>query len=381
MIYFDNAATTLYKPPGVAEAVSVAVGSLGNAGRGAHGVSLDAARMIYGVREKLCRLFNAEDPTRIAFTSGGTESLNIAIKGIAGPGDHLITTVAEHNSVLRPAYEMQAAGTELTVIPCDDLGRVDPQEIERNMRANTKAVICTHGSNMTGNIPDMERIGAITSQYDISLIVDASQAAGECMIDVRKSSIDVLCFTGHKGLFGPQGTGGIYVREGVELRPLKTGGSGVQSFSRTHPAEMPTSLEAGTLNSHGIAGLDAALDWILETGVDEISRKTRSLAGRFCEGIREIPRIKVYGDLCMKRRLPVVSLNVGDTDSSYISDVLYRDFGIATRPGVHCAPLMHETFGTEKRGAVRFSFSYFNSEDEVDEAIRALRKISGEEMM
>lgn len=381
MIYFDNAATTLYKPPGVAEAVSVAVGSLGNAGRGAHGVSLDAARMIYGVREKLCRLFNAEDPTRIAFTSGGTESLNIAIKGIAGPGDHLITTVAEHNSVLRPAYEMQAAGTELTVIPCDDLGRVDPQEIERNMRANTKAVICTHGSNVTGNIPDMERIGAITSQYDISLIADASQAAGECMIDVRKSSIDVLCFTGHKGLFGPQGTGGIYVREGVELRPLKTGGSGVHSFSRTHPAEMPAALEAGTLNSHGIAGLDAALDWILETGVDEISRKTRSLAGRFCESLKEIPQIKVYGDLCMKRRLPVVSLNIGETDSSYVSDVLYRDFGIATRPGAHCAPLMHETFGTETRGAVRFSFSYFNSEDEVDEAIRALRKISGEEMM
>lgn len=381
MIYFDNAATTLYKPPGVAEAVSVAVGSLGNAGRGAHGVSLDAARMIYGVREKLCRLFNAEDPTRIAFTSGGTESLNIAIKGIAGPGDHLITTVAEHNSVLRPAYEMQAAGTELTVIPCDDLGRVDPQEIERNMRANTKAVICTHGSNMTGNIPDMERIGAITSQHGASLIADASQAAGECMIDVQKSSIDVLCFTGHKGLFGPQGTGGIYVREGVELRPLKTGGSGVHSFSRTHPVEMPAALEAGTLNSHGIAGLDAALDWILETGVDEISRKTRSLAGRFCESLKEIPQIKVYGDLCMKRRLPVVSLNIGETDSSYVSDVLYRDFGIATRPGAHCAPLMHETFGTETRGAVRFSFSYFNNEDEVDEAIRALRKISGEEMM
>ena len=380
MIYFDNAATTLCKPPGVAEAVAEAVVSLGNAGRGAHGVSLDAARMIYGVREKLCRLFNAEDPTRIAFTSGGTESLNIAIKGIAGPGDHLITTAAEHNSVLRPSYEMQAAGAELTVVSCDDLGRVDPQDIERNIRANTKAVICTHGSNVTGNIPDMERIGAITSQYDISLIADASQAAGECMIDVRKSSIDVLCFTGHKGLFGPQGTGGIYVREGVELRPLKTGGSGVQSFSRTHPAEMPTSLEAGTLNSHGIAGLDAALDWIVETGIYEISHKTKLLADRFCEGIREIPGIKVYGDLCMKRRLPVVSLNVGDTDSSYISDVLYRDFGIATRPGVHCAPLMHETFGTEKQGAVRFSFSYFNSEDEVDEAIGALRKIAVQEM-
>lgn len=380
MIYFDNAATTLCKPPGVAEAVSAAVGSLGNAGRGAHGVSLDAARMIYGVREKLCRLFNAEDPTRIAFTSGGTESLNIAIKGIAGPGDHLITTAAEHNSVLRPAYEMQTAGAELTVIPCDDLGRVDPQEIESNMRANTKAVICTHGSNVTGNIPDMERIGAITSQYDISLIADASQAAGECMIDVRKSSIDVLCFTGHKGLFGPQGTGGIYVREGVELRPLKTGGSGVQSFSRTHPSEMPTALEAGTLNSHGIAGLDAALDWIIETGLDEISRKTRLLADRFCEGIREIPGINVYGDLCIKQRLPVVSLNIGETDSSYVSDVLYRDFGIATRPGAHCAPLMHETFGTETRGAVRFSFSYFNSEDEVDEAIGALRKIAVQEM-
>lgn len=381
MIYFDNAATTLRKPPGVAEAVAEAVGSLGNAGRGAHGVSLDASRMIYGVREKLCRLFNAEDPMRIAFTSGGTESLNIAIKGVAGPGDHLITTAAEHNSVLRPAYEMEMAGAELTVIPCDDLGRVDPQEIERNIKENTKAVICTHGSNVTGNVPDIERIGAITSQYDISLIADASQAAGECMIDVRKSSIDVLCFTGHKGLLGPQGTGGIYVREGVELRPLKTGGSGVQSFSRTHPSEMPTALEAGTLNAHGIAGLDAALDWIIDTGADEISRKTRSLADRFCEGIREIPGIKVYGDLCMKQRLPVVSLNVGSIDSSHISDVLYREFGIATRPGAHCAPLMHETLETEKQGAVRFSFSYFNSEDEVDEAIGALRKITGQEMV
>lgn len=381
MIYFDNAATTLFKPPGVAEAVSAAVGSLGNAGRGAHGVSLDAARMIYGVREKLCRLFNADDPARIAFTSGGTESLNIAIKGMIEPGDHIITTAAEHNSVLRPAYEMEAAGAELTVIACDDLGRVDPQEIERNIKENTKAVICTHGSNVTGNIPDMERIGAITSRHGVSFIVDASQAAGECMIDIQKSSIDILCFTGHKGLLGPQGTGGIYVREGVELRPLKTGGSGVQSFSRTHPSEMPTALEAGTLNSHGIAGLDAALDWIIETGLDEISRKTRLLADRFCEGIKEIPQIKAYGDLCMKQRLPVVSLNIGGMDSSHISDVLYRYFGIATRPGVHCAPLMHGTLGTEKQGAVRFSFSYFNSEDEVDEAIVALRKIEGREMM
>lgn len=381
MIYFDNAATTLHKPLGVAEAVSAAIGTLGNVGRGAYDVSLDAARTVYSAREKLCRLFNAEDPMRIAFTSGGTESLNIAIKGMAGPGDHLITTAAEHNSVLRPAYEMEKAGAEITVIPCDDLGRVDPQEIEKNIRKNTKAVICTHGSNVTGNIPDMERIGAITSRHDVSFIADASQAAGESMVDVQRSSIDILCFTGHKGLLGPQGTGGIYVREGVELRPFKTGGSGVQSFSRDHPAEMPAALEAGTLNAHGIAGLDAALDWILENGVSEIERKTRSLAERFCEGIKEIPQIKVYGDLCMKRRLPVVSLNIGGMDSSYVSDVLYRRYGIATRPGAHCAPLMHETFGTENQGAVRFSFSYFNSESEVDEAVAALRKTAEQEMM
>ena len=380
MIYLDNAATTLQKPQAVYDAVLHAMKNFGNPGRGFSDAALGASRTIYEARRTLCDFFGGSDPSRLVFTSNATEALNMAIRGMFLPGDHVITTQMEHNSVLRPLYAMQKKGVELTIAASGENGTVDFDAIEAAIRENTKAIVCTHASNLTGNLTDMQRMGEMARRHGLFLIADASQTAGVVPIDVRQMHIDVLCFTGHKSLFGPQGTGGIYVREGVELRPLKTGGSGVQSFSRTHPAEMPTSLEAGTLNSHGIAGLDAALDWIVETGIDEISHKTKLLADRFCEGIREIPGIKVYGDLCMKRRLPVVSLNVGDTDSSYISDVLYRDFGIATRPGVHCAPLMHETFGTEKQGAVRFSFSYFNSEDEVDEAIGALRKIAVQEM-
>ena len=258
MIYLDNAATTFPKPPEVEHAVMAAFHTIGNAGRGAHAATLDASRIIYGTRERLAELFHAEDASRIAFTANVTESLNIAIQGLFEPGDHVITSVCEHNSVLRPLYLMEQRGVKVTYLPADSKGRIAYDELENAYEPETKAVVIMHASNLTGNVTDLEQIAAFTQKHHLLFVVDAAQTAGVLPIDVQKQNIDVLCFTGHKGLFGPQGTGGIYVRKGVEIRPLFAGGTGVQSYSRTQPKEMPTLLEAGTLNGHGIAGLYAA---------------------------------------------------------------------------------------------------------------------------
>lgn len=378
MIYLDNAATTMQKPEEVIEAVVQAMHSMGNAGRGAHSASLEASRTIYDTRELLCRFFGGTDPRRLVFTSNSTESLNIAIKGLFEPGDHVITTMLEHNSVLRPLYEMEKKGVELTIIPADKKGVIDYNDIEKAIRPNTKAVVCTHGSNLTGNLVDIERIGKITRKNGLLLVVDASQTAGVFPIDVEKMQIDVLCFTGHKGLLGPQGTGGMYVREGIQIRPLKSGGSGVQTYSKSHPAEMPTALEAGTMNGHGIAGLHAAVEYIQRTGIDQIRKREQECMKRFYEGVIQVPGVKVYGDFDDMNRCAIVSLNIGDYDSSEVSDELLTEYRISTRPGAHCAPLMHEALGTVEQGAVRFSFSHFTTDEEVDTAIKAIRELAEE---
>lgn len=376
MIYFDNAATTIQKPTQVAEAVAEAMCSLGNAGRGAHEATLGASRLIFETRQRLAEFFHAESPRQIVFTANSTESLNIAIKGILESGDHAITTVLEHNSVLRPLYEMEEKGVELAVIPSDRQGRIDVGQFEREIRPNTKIIVCTHGSNLTGNLTDIAKIGAIAHRHHILFCVDASQTAGIFPIDVQKMHIDLLCFTGHKGMLGPQGTGGLYVREGVAVRPLKTGGSGVQSYSRKHPAQMPTALEAGTLNGHGIAGLNAAVAYLQKTGIDTVRKKEQALMWQFYHGVKDIPGVKIYGDFSAKERCPIVALNLGEYDSSEVSDALFTQYGIATRPGAHCAPLMHEALGTTKQGAVRFSFSHYNTEEEINTAIAALRELA-----
>ena len=378
MIYLDNAATTMQKPEEVIEAVVQAMHSMGNAGRGAHSASLEASRTIYDTRELLCRFFGGTDPRRLVFTSNSTESLNIAIKGLFEPGDHVITTMLEHNSVLRPLYEMEKRGVELTIIPADKKGVIDYNDIEKAIRPNTKAVVCTHGSNLTGNLVDIERIGKITRKNGLLLVVDASQTAGVFPIDVEKMQIDVLCFTGHKGLLGPQGTGGMYVREGIQIRPLKSGGSGVQTYSKSHPAEMPTALEAGTMNGHGIAGLHAAVEYIQRTGIDQIRKREQECMKRFYEGVIQVPGVKVYGDFDDMNRCAIVSLNIGDYDSSEVSDELLTEYRISTRPGAHCAPLMHEALGPVEQGAVRFSFSHFTTDEEVDTAIKAIRELAEE---
>ena len=377
MIYLDNAATTLHKPPQVAEAVLHAMTTMGNAARGAHSGALEASRTVFGTREKLARLFTCQRADHVVFTANSTEALNIAISGLIHKGDHVISTDCEHNSVLRPLYRLEEErGVALDFVPADRQGLVDYADFERLMRPDTRAVVCTHCSNLTGNILDIGRIAGIAHSRGALIIVDASQTAGTVPIDMQALGVDVLCFTGHKGLMGPQGTGGLCIRPDVEIDPWKVGGSGVHSYDRHQPKEYPTRLEAGTLNSHGIAGLSAALDVILERGVADIQRAEHALMQRFYDGVRGISGVTVYGDFSAPERGAIVALNIRDYDSSAVSDELAVTYGIATRPGAHCAPRMHAALGTTEQGAVRFSFSCYNTEQEVDAAIAAVRAIA-----
>ena len=376
MIYLDSAATSFHKPKEVAEAVYDAILHMGNSGRSGHEISLTSSRVIFGTRKKLAALFGMDDPAQVVFTANSTQSLNIAISGLFGKDDHVITTAMEHNSVLRPLYRKEAEGMELTIIPCDENGIVRYDLLEQAVKANTKGVVCTHASNLTGNLVDIKRIGAFCREKGILFVVDASQTAGVFPIHMEEMGIDILCFTGHKSLLGPQGTGGMCVRKGLEIPSFCVGGSGVQSYSKTHPAQMPTHLEAGTLNGHGIAGLSAALDWIDKTGLTAIREMEQKRMRQFYDGVRKIPQVKVYGDFSVQERAPIVSLNIGDNPSEDVCDELAVRYGIATRGGAHCAPLMHEQLGTVEQGAVRFSFCYFTTEEEVKKAILAVKEIA-----
>ena len=375
MIYLDNAATTMKKPQCVIDAVVAAMSHMGNVGRGATSAALDASRVIYDTREKLSDLFNLQNPSRVAFTCNSTESLNTAIKGILSSGDHAITTALEHNSVLRPLYDLQAKGMELSIVDCDENGNIDYNDFEKLIKENTKAIVCTHASNLVGNVLDVKKIGSIAKKHNLIFIVDASQSAGVFPIDMQDMNIDILCFTGHKGLLGPQGTGGICVREGIDVRPLKVGGSGVNTFSKEQPVEMPTHLEAGTLNGHAIAGLNAALDYLKEEGIDNIQKREEELMFRFYNGIKDIKDIKIFGNF-ENKRAAIVTFNVGDIDSAAFSDELSFAYDISTRAGAHCAPLMHKAMNTVEQGAVRFSFSHYNTEEEIDTAIKAVKEIA-----
>lgn len=372
MIYLDNAATSLRRPPCVIEAVAQAMQSLGNSGRGVNGGSLSAARVIYDARQKLADLFGCSSPERVCFTSNATEALNTAIFGLFGPGDHVITTDLEHNSVLRPLYRLEKRGVELSFVPADRLGRIALSDFAPLLRPNTRAVITTHASNLTGNLVDLDAVGAFAQEHGLLYVVDASQTAGAFSIDMARSGISVLCFTGHKSMMGPQGTGGLCLAEGVEIRPLKTGGTGVQTYLPEQPAAYPTRLEAGTLNGHGIAGLSAAVDFLRETGVAAIHEKETALMRQFYDGVRAIPGVTVYGDFTGDRA-PVISLNIEDADSGEVADFLAAEYDIAVRSGAHCAPRMHRALGTEAQGAVRFSFGWYNTPAEVETAIAAIR--------
>lgn len=378
MIYLDNAATTMHKPQTVIDAVTQAMCSLGNAGRGATSGALDAARTIHGCRTKLARFLGCPRADHVCFTPNSTAALNTVINGVVRPGDRVVTTVLEHNSVLRPLNRLAVEqGVTVEYAGCDANGVLDYDELEQLVTPGTRAVVVTHASNVTGNSVDVARVAAVAHAAGALVIVDASQSAGTAKIDMDTMGLDVVCFTGHKGLMGPQGTGGLAVAEGIDVAPWAMGGTGVRSFDALQPLEWPTRLEAGTLNGHGIAGLSAGLDFIeAQGGVEAIASSERALADRFLAGVREIPEIKLYGAFDQPTRYAIVSLNVGDIDSAEISDALMQGWGIATRPGAHCAPLMHRALGTERQGVVRFSFGYFNTDEEVDTAIDALRDLA-----
>ena len=339
MIYLDNAATTRQKPQPVIDAVVSAMTTLGNSARGTHEGSLSASRMIYGTREKLATFFNCPRPDHVVFTANSTEALNMAICGLLDPGDHVIATDLEHNSVLRPLYRLEAErSVSLSFVPADRQGRIDYGEFERLIRPETRAIICTHASNLTGNAVDIGRVGAIAHAHGLIFLVDASQTAGVLPIDMEAQQID-------------------------------------QTYNPAQPEQLPTRLEAGTLNGHGIAGLSASLDYIRAVGMETIREKEEALMRRFYEGVSAIPGVTVYGDFTAPRTA-VVALNIRDYDSGEVSDALAQDYGIATRPGAHCAPRMHRALGTERQGAVRFSFGWFNTEHEIDTAIQAVKELA-----
>ena len=376
MIYLDSAATALWRPPQVVQAAAEAMCALGSASRGVHGGSLAANRTVYAAREKLAAFFGCPRPDHVIFTCNATEALNIAISGLFRPGDHVISTDLEHNSVLRPLYRLEReGGVPVDFVPADRLGRLDYGAFARLLRPETRAIVCTHASNLTGELVDIPRIGQFARDRGLLLVVDAAQTAGVFPLHMEKMGIDVLCFTGHKGLMGPQGTGGLCVRPGVEIRPWKVGGTGIQTYSPTQPEAYPTRLEAGTLNGHGIAGLSAALDFLAEKGIDSIRTRERALMERFYLGVRDLPEVEIYGDFS-REQAAIVSLNLGEEDAGAVADALYQDYGIAVRAGGHCAPRMHRALGTGERGAVRFSFSWVNTPEEVDAAIRALEELS-----
>lgn len=376
LIYLDNAATSLHRPETVEQAVVQAMRTLGNSGRGGSETALNASRTIYGTREKIANLFHYPHPEQVAFTKNSTEALNLTIQGLFSPGDHVITTMLEHNSVLRPLYRLQNEGLELTVVPCDGKGSPDYDAMEQAIRVNTRGIVCTHASNLTGNLVDIRTVGAIAKRHDLLFILDASQSAGVFPVNMEEYQIDVVCFTGHKSLMGPQGTGGLCVKKGVNIRPLFAGGSGIRTFEREHPGDMPVRLEAGTINAHGLAGLHAGLEYIEQVGLDFIRQKEQTLAWTFYEGVTKIPGIKVYGDFTTYERAPIVALNFEEYDSASFSDELMTEYNIVTRAGGHCAPLMHEYMKTVEQGAVRFSFSVFNTMEEVQTALDGIAEIT-----
>ncbi len=372
MIYLDYAATSFKKPQQVYQAVQNALlNHSANPGRGAHSPSQNASKLVYGTRESLCRLFGIKAPEQIAFFCNTTAALNAAIKGVLRVGDHVVLSSMEHNSVLRPVAELKRRGViDYTIVQADERGNLLPQNFAKAFRPNTRLVICTHASNVCGNVYDITAIGHLARQFGAYFLLDAAQSAGAIPIDVN--AVDMFAFPGHKGLYGPQGSGGLYVRDGIMLQTIIEGGTGSQSSLNFQPEEMPDRLESGTLNVPAIAGLGAAADFIYKEGMKTIFEHETMLTKFFEEKIRNISRIKTYGS---HHKAGIMALNIENKDCVEVAEELNRYYGIAVRSGLHCAPLAHETLGTEG-GCVRFSFGYFTKKSELDQAAFALHQIA-----
>jgi cysteine desulfurase family protein len=382
MIYFDNAATSWPKPPGVAEAIVHFLDEVGaNPGRAAHQRAVESGRIVYDAREAVAELFNAPDPLRVTFGHNVTEALNLALRGYLRPGDHVVTSSMEHNSVMRPLRALERQGVELTVVQCSPQGFLDPADVEAAIRSNTVMVVLNHGSNVVGTILPVAEVGRICRQHDLLLLVDAAQTGGAYPTDMQVDSIDLLAFTGHKSLCGPMGTGGLIVGERVDvarLEPLKRGGTGSRSEHEEQPDFLPDMCESGTPNAVGLAGLAAGVRWVLARGVENIRAHEVTLAQRLIGGLQEIPDVTVYGGLDAELQTATVSFNVTGMEPSEVGLRLDDEYGIMCRVGLHCAPAAHKTLGTFPVGTVRFGLSAFSTPEEVDEAIGAVSKLAQE---
>lgn len=377
MIYVDNAATTWPKPRTVYQAVYNCMEKYGaNPGRSGHRMAVQAGQILLYTREMLCELFHINDPFKIIFTYNCTDSLNLAIKGSVKPGDHVITSSMEHNAVVRPLKELEKSGLKITFVKCSQDGTLDPDDILKAIKPNTRLIVTSHASNVTGTIMPIEEIGSIAREHGIPYLVDAAQTAGILPMDLSRLPIDMLAFPGHKGLLGPQGTGGLYIHENIRLRQIREGGTGSQSESIYQPDMLPDKYESGTLNTPGIAGLGAGVKHIIKEGQSKLLTRERRLEKLFTGALSQIKNIKIYGPPALKDRTGIVSINIKDKGSSEVADLLDERYSIAVRGSLHCSPLAHETIGTLKQGTVRFSFGIFNTIEEVKTCVRALEEIS-----
>ena len=378
MIYLDYAATSGRKPEAVYEASDRVMREVsGNPGRSGHKISLEAGAIVAEARLLCSRLFHAPVSETIAFGVNTTEALNLGILGMVEKGDHVITSSLEHNSVARPLEHLKDEGVEVTKIRADLENGVDPDAVEAAIKDNTKLVVMTHISHVTGTVNDIAAIGDVCRRHGVTFLVDAAQSAGVRPIDVQAMKIDMLAFPGHKCLYGPQGTGGLYISPEVDLRPLLTGGTGTQSELLHQPVSRPERYESGTLNVPGLAGLAKGVDFILKTGVDAIEEKEYELTARLISGIRQYDNITIWGPQTAKNRAAVLSITIDGYEPQDISIYLDQIFDIAVRSGLHCAPYAHETLGTlDKGGTVRISPGYFTTEEEIDACIEAIGIIS-----
>jgi len=378
IIYMDNAATSWPKPEETMKAMAEYFHSIGaSPGRSGHRMSLDAGRVVLDARESVSELFGVKNLLRVVFTKNATEALNIAISGLLKPGDHVITSGMEHNSVMRPLRLMEKRGVELSIIPCTLSGEMDPEDVRRHIKKNTRAIYLTHASNVTGTIMPIAETGKIAREKGVIFCVDAAQTAGAIPIDVEKMSIDILAFTGHKSLFGPQGTGGLYMAEELEkgICPIMTGGTGSRSESEEHPDFLPDRYEAGTANVIGIAGLNAGIRFIRSVGIEAIREKESELTAILVEGLKSIPEVTLYGCDDAKKQTAVVSFNIAGMDCSEVAMALDEEFNIMSRPGLQCAPAAHNTIGTFSAGTVRLSLGYFLEKDDIQAVLFAVEKL------
>ncbi|MCP4129791.1 MAG: aminotransferase class V-fold PLP-dependent enzyme [bacterium] len=379
MIYFDNAATSWPKPEETIRAINNyndAVG--GNPGRSGHRLSIEAGRVVFNTRELAAELLGTGDVFQVCFTGNATEALNTQVFGLLKPGDHVIASSMEHNSVMRPLRSREGQGLEVSIVQCSPTGELDPADIVPLIKKNTRAIFLTHASNVTGTIMPLVEVGKIAREHNACFCVDAAQSAGILPINVEEMNIDLLAFTGHKSLWGPQGTGGLYIRKGLEkeIRAMALGGTGSKSEFEEQPDFMPDKFESGTPNAIGLAGLGAGIRLVLDIGVDAIRKKEAALTGLFLEGIKDISGVTVHGCADAAKQTSVVSFSIEGAAPSEAALELDEKYNIMSRPGLHCAPSAHKTTGTFPRGTNRFSFGYFNTEEEIKTAIKAIQTIT-----